>query len=55
MRVISGVERVLELSEEVDAFDAREIARVPDSARDALRRRLRTAIERLHAMVAALG
>ena len=37
------------------AFEVRKIARVSDTARDALRGRLRSAIDRLHAMVVALG
>ncbi len=55
MRVVSGVGRVLELCDSVDAFDARELARVPDTVRYALPRRLRTAMERLHAVVVALA
>ena len=55
MRIAAGVERILDLGDEVDAFDAKEIARVPETARNAIRHRLRAAIERLQVMVRALG
>lgn len=55
VRLITSVERAVELADEADAFDAAEIARVPESARDALRRRARDAIERLESLVRFLG
>lgn len=54
VRFVAMIESAVETGEEIDAFDADQIARIPETALPTLERRLRTAIGKLEDLLRAV-